>query len=168
MARPPLHSALGLAAADGLSAGHVVGCPSKPTLSSSRQHDMHDSMVSLAAAGSLPSARRAAAAAFLCIAEEKPCPEVSFTKAVEMNMRIGDAEAHLECCHAITRAQKAARKAEALIDGNWYLRYCSAGPLPFEPIVALVARWLKNWEKEDDSDAQSVTERSADDEPRNI
>ncbi|CAK0874181.1 unnamed protein product, partial [Prorocentrum cordatum] len=80
---------------------------------------------------------------FLCMQEERPCPEVNLSRAAWYNARLGPKcsyKSHQDCCHAISRSRKAYARAEALIDGNWYLRYCAAGPLDVEPLVALAVR----------------------------
>lgn len=88
---------------------------------------------------------------FLCMQEERPCPEVNFSRAAWYNARLGPKcsyKSHQDCCHAISRSQKAYARAEALVDGNWYLRYCAAGPLDVEPLVALAVRW---WQRRRDT-----------------
>merc|ERR1719277_1105548 len=78
--------------------------------------------------------------------QERPCPEVNFSKAAYLNARLGPKcarKSHQDCCHAINRANRAMTRAENMIDGNFYLKYCAAGPLDLEPLVALVVRWWR-------------------------
>ncbi|CAE7220122.1 rabl3 [Symbiodinium sp. CCMP2592] len=78
-----------------------------------------------------------------CLQQERPCPEVNFTRSAWYNARKGpkNKEAlakHMECCHAIKRSQKAWARTADLLDGNWYFKHCAFAPLPFEPL----AEWL--------------------------
>mmetsp|Transcript_155915 Transcript_155915/g.287387 ORF Transcript_155915/g.287387 Transcript_155915/m.287387 type:complete len:168 (-) Transcript_155915:51-554(-) len=102
-----------------------------------------DAESTAAAASIYAAAKRAQATSFACMNKERPCPDVDFSKGAELNARVGSRcnSKHKECCHAITRSWKAADRAEALVDGNWYVKYCSFSPIPFEPVVEWVARW---------------------------
>ncbi|CAL1143743.1 unnamed protein product [Cladocopium goreaui] len=106
---------------------------------------------------STPFARHASATAFQdCMQQERPCPEVSFTRAAWINARKGpkSQEAlrkHIECCHAIKRSQKAWARTADLLDGNWYFKYCAFAPPPFEAL----AEWLLRRFRDKDPPAQA-------------
>merc|ERR1712137_192149 len=82
---------------------------------------------------------RSKGALFLCLNQERPCPGVSVARVPGLNS-VG--ESCGECCHAIKRARKAADRTDATIANNYYLRYCSGMPMPFEAVVEwIVQRW---------------------------
>eukprot|EP00434_Breviolum_minutum_P020731 symbB.v1.2.018284.t1/scaffold1381.1/size245675/1 len=87
-----------------------------------------------------------------CMQQERPCPEVSFTRSAWYNARKGPktAEAmakHIECCHAIKRSQKAWARTADMLDGNWYFKYCAFAPPPFEALAEWLLRRFRDKEK---------------------
>eukprot|EP00913_Durusdinium_trenchii_P029792 g27918.t1 len=72
-------------------------------------------------------ARRAVATD--CLQQERPCPQVNFTRSAWYNARKGPKskeamQRHIECCHAIKR-------------------YCAFAPPPFEALAEWLLRRLK-------------------------
>eukprot|EP00439_Symbiodinium_sp_Y106_P071715 s13_g12.t4 len=87
-----------------------------------------------------------------CLQQERPCPEVNFTRSAWYNARKGpkNKEAlakHMECCHAIKRSQKAWARTADLLDGNWYFKHCAFAPLPFEPLAEWLLRTFRRREE---------------------
>lgn len=103
-----------------------------------------------------------------CLQQERPCPEVNITRAAWYNARKGPKnkagiEAHVECCHAIKRSRRAWAKTDRLIDKNVYLKYCSFGVPPFEPLAEALLRWWRGSkpEADEDSDKDELKDASA-------
>eukprot|EP00931_Biecheleriopsis_adriatica_P001205 TRINITY_DN101480_c0_g1_i1.p1 TRINITY_DN101480_c0_g1~~TRINITY_DN101480_c0_g1_i1.p1 ORF type:complete len:187 (-),score=42.89 TRINITY_DN101480_c0_g1_i1:63-593(-) len=105
-----------------------------------------------------------------CLQQERPCPEVDFTRAAWYNARKGPRSKegiakHIECCHAIKRSQRAWARTQDMLDGNLYFKYCAFAPPPLEPLVEwIVRRWQgcsKSTEGEDEqSEEQDVSNHS--------
>ncbi|CAK9066666.1 unnamed protein product [Durusdinium trenchii] len=95
-------------------------------------------------------ARRAVATAtsFDCLQQERPCPQVNFTRSAWYNARKGPKskeamQRHIECCHAIKRSERAWARTADMLDGNWYFKYCAFAPPPFEALAEWLLRRLK-------------------------
>lgn len=117
------------------------------------------------------TSRGSAATAFQCMNQERPCPVVNLERAAWYNNRLGpkcSLKSHMDCCKAISRADKAYSKAEAKINGNWYLKYCAAGPVDLEPLVALAVGWWRGRGKtESDASVAEPQQVSDDGHPEN-
>eukprot|EP00930_Biecheleria_cincta_P069725 TRINITY_DN57434_c0_g1_i1.p1 TRINITY_DN57434_c0_g1~~TRINITY_DN57434_c0_g1_i1.p1 ORF type:complete len:182 (-),score=34.18 TRINITY_DN57434_c0_g1_i1:556-1101(-) len=101
-----------------------------------------------------------------CIQQERPCPEVSFSRAAWYNARKGPrskegVQAHTECCHAIKRSRRAWERTQNMIDKNVYLKYCSFGLPPFEPLAEALVRWWRGSKVEAEEEESETDELNA-------
>ncbi|CAJ1431468.1 unnamed protein product [Effrenium voratum] len=98
-----------------------------------------------------------------CLQQERPCPQVNFTRSAWYNARKGpkSAEAlakHIECCHAIKRSQRSWARTADMLDGNWYFKYCAFAPPPFEALAEWILRRCQNEKEESERAAPESAE----------